>query len=898
LATPLYKRLKTNGTSFYAFPGAAEDISAAYQNKNYSMYFSKYVLLNFPKQVTDSGTNSNPLYFDFTNLSGEGRGFQSSISYTQPTNFQDQLVESLRNYVANHEEVMKDSKVNNNEYYYDNTDLSTPTEKIFWKWCRKLGLISLEAANDGDEFFGNNLEFESNDPNDPEYLPEILWKERDSVEYDILTYIKSGNNRLQLEFDGLTRFQVGDTIEFFGIEDSNITPYINNGDRARITAIDTNSSNSGHIITTSKSYNNTNDESYDALDGSITLVYHKLVQYIGEVNGINNVQQANRSYTEVYIHIPDSTGATPDILFRTKYDLNYKPNLQFPILPSQFQPEIKGAEIFSNPLVSNPSNYPGGYFGQFDTEDFTYETSSGDSLRRSGDYFGIGGNINTPVVDASMIDGIVVDFNTDHYVKMNILGKEVTNFDQFNMMQINNQPPQDFEFNAILWYYTVEEFDGTLENNLYGISFVDNPDNNPIDSEIGIRVPAFRKLAANNEQDGVSYAFSLNLNFNIINENPQDTLNPEAINSLFGFNLYNEAMSRLSSVNDSFLKIIMTQNQISSDLVNLKQLLYSQTDFATINKKITNLERLLNLYSVNQIVNSDTISVQLDNSVSPPNIKLNTSEPEYDKIFQVRTSNLYDVNGTIPLTIEVPDMKSFLIYIENDDVNKLTLPNNDKLEILLSADLSFKQSFHIIVDSTIAATENKRLEIYLNYKYGDNNIPIVTQLIETIDLPIYYNSNLFSGNNASKMSSQNLQIDLTKDITLNTGGILELPIDESSKIVYNYFNKGETYILDGFFVGTQSLQNFSGQYLVNNVGLTNSYVYFDVNNNLDLINYGASASLPLIFNKEDNFVLSSKPMLRFNKGVKYKITRILESDYTEISERYLVEKTDLGSSGI
>ena len=43
-STPLYKKLKANGTSFYAFPGAAEDISAAYQNSNYKMYFSKYGL--------------------------------------------------------------------------------------------------------------------------------------------------------------------------------------------------------------------------------------------------------------------------------------------------------------------------------------------------------------------------------------------------------------------------------------------------------------------------------------------------------------------------------------------------------------------------------------------------------------------------------------------------------------------------------------------------------------------------------------------------------------------------------------------------------------------------------------------------------------------------------------
>ena len=62
-STPLYKKLKTNGTSFYAFPGAAEDISAAYQNANYKMYFSKYTLLNLPKQNLTAGTQSNTLYF-------------------------------------------------------------------------------------------------------------------------------------------------------------------------------------------------------------------------------------------------------------------------------------------------------------------------------------------------------------------------------------------------------------------------------------------------------------------------------------------------------------------------------------------------------------------------------------------------------------------------------------------------------------------------------------------------------------------------------------------------------------------------------------------------------------------------------------------------------------------
>ena len=889
--TPLYKKLKSNGTSFYAFPGAAEDISAAYQNQNYKMYFSKYVLLNFPKQVLTIGTNSSPIYWDFNNTAELGLGFQESISYTQPADYQDQLVESLRNYVANQEVVIKESRINNTEYYYDNTILSTPTEKIFWKWCKKLGLISLEAANDGDEYFGNLVEFQSNSANDAEYFPEVLWRERESIDYDIISFeVSSG--KLQIQFSGTTKFQLGDVIEFSNITDNSLIGVVGDGDRARVTKIEPASGTSGQKIFTDLEHG---ESKIIPADGIATLVYHRLVQYIGEVNGINNVQQANRSYTEVYAHIPDSTGKTPDVLFRTKVDKNYKPNMTFPILPSQYQPEIMGAEVFSSPIVSSPDNYPGSYYGQFDTEDFTYETSSGDNLRRSGDYFGISGNTNTPTVDTSMIDGVSVDFDPAHYVKMNIIGKEITNFDQFNAMEINNAPPEDFEFNAILWYYTVEDLNGNKENNLYGISFVDNPDNNPIPIEAGFRVPAFRKLAANSTQDGVSYAFSLNLNFNIIAENPQDTYNPEAINSLFSFNIYNEAMRRLSAVNDSFLNILVTQNQLQTDILNMKQLLYSQTDFATINKKIANLETLLRLYSTNQMVDSDSITVELDNTSRPPLIKFNNVDPSYDSIFSVKTSELYNINGAIPYDVTIPTNKSFLIYVENDDLNDFTLPNNDKLTIVLDKDLSYKQYFDLIVDANSTAIQNKKLEVFIKYKYGESQNPVETQILETIDLPVYYNTSTQLPNSAVTSDRFNFRIDVAKDIVLNTGGILNVPIDSNVSIVKNALKKGDTLVMSDFTVGTASVTDLSGQYKIDSVGATNSYIYLDVNSNDTIINYGASQSLPFTFNTTDNYLLSNIPYFKLNKGIKYRITRISSSNFSEVSQRYFVEKIELSS---
>ena len=455
-STPLYKFLKTNGTSFYAFPGAAEDISAAYQNSNYKMYFSKFVLLNFPKRNLTAGTMSNPIYFDFDS------SFQKSINATPPGTFADSIIESLRNYVANQEVVIRESRLNNTKYYYDTNALETPTEKVFFKWCKKLGLIDFEPAIPEDEYFSNLQDFQRNNINDDEYFPEYLWREREVISWDTYSYYESGVSGyagyLEIEFLGNTNFKVGDKIKIYNV--SNSTVYQNGGYnndllnteyfegiQTDVLYITPAGATQGQRIVVDI---NTNIGQEFETTGQAELVYNRLVQYVGEISGVSNVQEANRNYTEVFAHIPDHVGQTPDILFRTMVDVNYKPNLTFPILPSQYQPEIMGSELFSSPIVSSPQNYPGSYFAQFDTADFTYETETGDSLRRSGSYFGVSGDINNPVTNGSTIDGINIDFNTSHYVKMNIFNRVLTNFDQFNALEVNNTPPSDFEFNAIL----------------------------------------------------------------------------------------------------------------------------------------------------------------------------------------------------------------------------------------------------------------------------------------------------------------------------------------------------------------------------------------------------------------------------------------------------------------
>lgn len=886
---PNYKFLKSNGTSFYAFPSSSEDISAAYQNSNYKMYFSKYVLLNFPKQQTDGGTNS--VYWDFEN------SFETSSYATPTTAYKEGLIESLRNYVANQEVTIKESKKNNTEYYYDNNTLSTTTEKVFFKWCKKLGLIDFERASSSDEYVGTLTEFQRNSFSDDTYFPEYLWKERETTSWTTVSFdTDDSNSYMTIQFLSTTNFRIGDLIEV-SITNTTVSGIIGHTViRGRITDITAATLTTGQIITTDISFSGSGP--YTDTSGTATLVYNRLVQYIGEVNGINNVQESNKSYTEVYAHIPDHTGQTPDILFRTNYDNNYKPNLVFPILPSQYQPEIVGAELFTNPIVSSPSNYPGGYYGQFDTPDYTYETSTGDSIKRSGDYFGINGDINNVEVihntlnGVSSIDGIGIDFNTSHYVKMNISGRNtITNFDQFNALEVNNQPPTDFEFNAILWYYTVEDINGNSYENLYGISFVDNPDNNTLPSETSLRIPVYKKLVSTDTQDGTSYAFSLNLSFNIINENPQDAYNPQAINSLFSFNLFNTAMSRLASANQSFEGVLNMQNSINTELINIKQLLYSQTDIQAVNKRMTYLESLLKLYSSMQIVSSDTISVELNNTSNPPRLTLNNIDTNYKSVNNILTSDLYTSSDIVPYIVSIPSNKSFLVNIINNDTTNQTLSNNSKLTVVLDRDLDYKQSFDLIVDSTSTATQNKQIDIYIKYNYilSENN-PVETKLLDTIDLPVYYNNVSGLPNSAKRWNKFNFSIDLNQNIILNSGGILQVPLSENSNIVSNSIEKGDTIVLNDFLVGTSSQYNFSGQYQVNSVGTTNSYIYLNVSNNTNLINYGISYSLPLIFNNSSDYRLSNVPYLELNKGVKFRITRVNSEDAVPIGDRYLIQR--------
>jgi hypothetical protein len=914
-STPLYKSLKPNGTSFYAFPSAAEDISASYQNPLYKMYFSKYVLVNFPKQNLISGTISKPLYWDFDNA------FSKSGIATPVTNFAEGVVESLRNYVANHEVVLRESRLNSNEYNYKTESLETTSEKIFFKWCRKLNLIDFEPADPQDEYVGNLADFSANSLGQgaTDFFNEQLWKERTTKSYYGVNFKQSGlpapfSNLLEVDFEGpdteLTNFKVGDIVNLSGVE---IVSILNEIDDYGYTAetglnlevlevIAPSGPTAGQTVVFDIGFGTNVNDSGNRI-GTFKLVYNKLIQYIGEVNGLSNVQEANRAYTEVYAHIPDHTGQTPDILFRTMVDYNYGPNLTYPILPRQYQSEIMGAETFNSPIVSDPQDYPGSYYGQFDTNDFTYETSTGDSQRRSGDYFGVTGDTSVPVYDGSSLDGLNIDFDYRHYAKMNtpksVTGRNLTTFDEFNSLAVNEEVPQDFEFNAILWYYTVEKettnADGTTNfssaTNLYGISFLNHPDQNQTEGETSLRFPTYKKLVANDtkQQDGTSYAFNLLLNFNIINDNTVPAYNPEAINSQFNMIRFNEAMQRLASFNDSFVNIIADNFLFKEELQNIKTLLYTQTDINVLNSKIQNLENLLRLYSTMQITDTTSVRSRLIPG-SPPQIALETVDTPYSEIRVVNTSSMYNAQGSVPVVLNVPFNKKFLIQIVNNDEVELELPQGQKLTLVMDKDLDLRQSMDLNIVPSQFSSENKKLDVFIRTNFS--GITSETLLLGDIDLPVSYNKDLGLQNSAYLWKSSNLDIDFTKPINLLQDNLLEVAFEGDVNILSNTLKVGDSYVMNNLFVGTSSVYDFSGQYKVASVtGIASSYVVFDVSPNNSLVDFSSSVTLPYEIHGTGSTTLSNIPYLSLNKGKKLTLTRI--SNSTNLEERYYIEVNDI-----
>lgn len=900
MATPLYKRLKSKGVSTYAFPGAAEDISAAHQNQTFHVNFSKFVLLNLDLNKMDL---NDPTQFH-------------SESINPLTDKGDILINSLRNYVANHEVALREAKQTNNSYFYDPSVLATATERIFWKWMRKSGAISFETATPNDDYV-DSVEFSINEGLADDYFKEYLWKERSTTEYDI-TYVKDmGTNQIDPKDNILKRnyrltvgsscsLKPGDrvtvanksmiTLGFtgavsFDVQSVGTKDQIDyNGDTETVF----NSKNNWVYILCQVplSYNN-------AAVATIKLEYNRVVQYVGEISSSSNIQHENRAYTEVLAYITEHVGQTPDVLFRVKADKNYSPGLQIPILPSQDQPEIIGGELFDSPLVLNPENYPGDHYAYFDV-DQKYVNTVGYEDRKRGDYYGVLENnrrkdrvVSAPYLypefNGSKLDGVTVDFDTQHYVRMT-QGSKVTNFDEFNAKSFNGQAPASFEYNAILWYYEATDLTtGASEMNMYGISFLDSVE--------GDAIATTKKLVSNGKQDGLSFQYALNQNFNISSDNTHDLYDPQKTYDLFGFDLYSNVMSKMLNTNDIYISLAAQVTGFKQDLVNMKNLIYNQSDIRDINFKIQSLYNLLSLYQRNQLKDSASIHVKLDESTTPPQLFLENVDARYGDVLHLPVSVLYNKenNTVVDTKINVPVGKDFMVNIVNDD-NTTTVVDRP-LNVVLERDLDFRQTVEINVFAH-NAKNNKRLNVSINSELSPTSDKTAgyNLLGKTLDLPVdnNLNPNVTYQGIATRWTNMPSAIYPTNVLIRNLSDTYYLVV-EVAHLLASAFKAGDTITLENFELvftdpsGTTKT-NVSGQYEIVSDVVTGKLVFAIANatfaelfKKIDATEHGTASEYAL---EADNF--TQPATIRYNSGQTITITCI-DASATTFDKKYLVQ---------
>lgn len=874
MSTPLYRYMKERGSTFYAFPS-----SSMHKNPK----FSKFTLLNIPNKIED-------IRFDFEKENFNGTPFQIYTDDNNPVpKFSDQLIESLRNYVANHDTIMRDSKINTQEGFYNVEEKQTPSEVIFWKWLKKMGAIEFEPAEHKIDWDKNHPDFDnpnSDTISNTDYFRKYLWKEREPKEYAI-QYIEYqhdpsdiNNNIARLIVSYPARLKVGDKIILSGNIGTELTPDI----EYEIIQFDENEDNSRDI------YIKDSNITVDVTDptGSLILSYSKVVQYIGEINAVSEVRTATKDETEILAYIPHQAGSTPSVLFTSKVDTNYYPNVELPILPEQIQTEIRGAEKLESPIRKYPNNFPGLYFGQFDTPNKTYLASDGDKIRYSGEYFGILRNNNIGLseedyvellseFDDTNLDGINIDFDLEHYLKMSFTDEQVGyNFDEFNQVIINGQEPQSFEYNAILWYYEIEgdnEDDTNLYTNLYGITFLNNPDND--DDSDGTYITPYKKLINNDEHDGLSYKHVLNISTSIDNDTSTMSFDPTTVHNTFGFDLYQNIMSNVAKLNESFINIINEFLRINSDMNNIKSIVYSQVDINELKFKIQNLEELLRLYERYQFVDTESVKVISDYSGVYPTLSFQINHVEYANIYNITMQDIYDykVANNENYLIEIPNTNKVLARITNNDTT-----NFGELGIVLEKDLNYKQSLEVSIDADGAFFSNE-FRIYIKVLNTDTTEYEDVELLDNIFLPtdiadntpnnVVYSTAYYNDTHTSHSVHQ---IQVSGD-TINDFD--KTAVYTTGKNNFGKLNYDEQVLIDNFKVvdDNGNIKDFTGVYSINQTPQYHNDEYFVI----DLVSLG--------------YTLISNPTIRIIKGYNIKITRVNDDNTALLSDKYLIEKT-------
>ena len=308
-------------------------------------------------------------------------------------------------------------------------------------------------------------------------------------------------------------------------------------------------------------------------------VYNRVVQYIGDIDFVNNLSTQVNSYSEVYVHIPTEVGNFSNVYFKSIIDSdNYAPTMSFSRLLDGNDNSFISGRHYNDYSPAGLDTHA--YYDQANTTNNLYQQykrkTTATNFVIPGDYelnewwHYLNTNINTyylepnifddttnddlAIVDygasnidqsaikfrRSRLDGISIDFDYNSY-------KNLSEGQILSLLDVaQNTSSADFEFNAILIYYDLYEdivnvttnstttgtyplidpeevataissgsSSVTLATNLFGVLFLDNVEDNL--SLSGGYIPRFKKVRPNTvtKLNGNAYGFKINMKLDV-----------------------------------------------------------------------------------------------------------------------------------------------------------------------------------------------------------------------------------------------------------------------------------------------------------------------------------------------------------------------------------------------
>ena len=147
MVTPYLKPFNVEGGTLYVFPSVSKDLTRTFVSSDYEFKFSHFACLNIPDiysgVFSENSDFPRGLYID--TLMGNYK-----INSWGSADMCKAITENLQNYVMNFETAILNGEGDNDDY--DNTILTSVSEKIFWNWMQKVGAIRFNESDTAEEY--------------------------------------------------------------------------------------------------------------------------------------------------------------------------------------------------------------------------------------------------------------------------------------------------------------------------------------------------------------------------------------------------------------------------------------------------------------------------------------------------------------------------------------------------------------------------------------------------------------------------------------------------------------------------------------------------------------------------------------------------------------------------